>query len=102
MRVAAYRISLLFAGSVALATLGGVGLVSVLRPHTRRRPLPFYSDATHSEPERTLLSLCENFALALLPLVGCFERAQHERLFGAPLPTVVIINSWAQIGKYFP
>lgn len=93
MRTGAYRIAQLHAIAVGTATLGGVITVLYLRAKTRRRPVPFYSDATHNDPERTLLALAENLGLALLPLVALSERAQHERLMGAPLPIVAQLNS---------
>ena len=97
MRSGAYRIAQLHAIAVGTATLGGVLLVLYLHPKIQRRPLPFYSDATHHEPERTLLALAENLGLALLPLVGLSERAQHERLLGSPLPRVAQVNSMATL-----
>lgn len=79
LRLRAWPIAVLHALATGISTAGGVLLVVALRPQ-RARTLPFYSDASHADPERTLLALGENLACLLLPLVIAFERAQHARL----------------------
>lgn len=93
VRVPLYGIASLHAIATFCATFGGVVLVALLRPD--RRAVPFYSDASHRDPERVILALFENLACLLLPAVGLGERAQHIRLLGQPLPLIARINSVA-------
>lgn len=67
--------ALLTGFSTGLAVL----LVILWRPE-RSRVIPFYSDATHNEPERVILALGENLACFLMPLVALAEHLQQARL----------------------
>lgn len=62
-----------------LSTCLGVTLVILWRPN-RTRKLPFYSDATHNDPERILLACGENLACMCTPLVAIAEYLHHTRL----------------------
>lgn len=61
--------------STALAVL----LVVLWRPK-RTRFIPFYSDATHNDPERIILAVGENLACFFMPLVALIEYVQQARL----------------------
>lgn len=66
--------------STAIAVL----LVTLWRPN-RSRHLPFYSDATHNDPERIILACGENLACMLMPIVAIVEYLHQSRLLaGAP------------------
>lgn len=69
--------AVLTGGSTGLAVV----LVALWRP-SRSRALPFYSDATHHDPERIVLCVGENLACFLMPLVACAEYLQQMRLAG--------------------
>lgn len=65
------------------STALGVMLVVLWRPQ-RTRALPFYSDASHNDPERIILSSGENLACMLMPLVAIIEYLHHSRLLTFP------------------
>lgn len=74
-------------------TVREVALCVLMSEATLWRSLLFYSDATHVEPERSVLALAENFALALTSLAGLFGRTQHKRLLGTELALVTVFES---------
>lgn len=61
------------------STLMGVVLMILWRPD-RPRYVPFYSDASHKDPERVLLACGENVACFFMPLVALFEYLQQTRV----------------------
>jgi hypothetical protein len=61
------------------STLLGVVLVCMWRPD-RARHVPFYSDATHNDPERVILGIGENLACFLTPLVATVEFLHQSRV----------------------
>lgn len=67
------------------STAVGVLLVVLWRPG-RKRWLPFYSDATHNDPERIVLAWGENCACFFMPLVALVEFMHQSRL-SANAPT---------------
>jgi hypothetical protein len=67
--------AVLTAGSTGL----GVLLVCLWRPD-RVRHIPFYSDASHNDPERILLGIGENMACFFMPLVATAEFLHQSRV----------------------
>lgn len=67
--------AVLTGSSTALAVL----LVVAWRPN-RSRVIPFYSDASHSDPERVVLAVGENMACFFMPIVALAEYLQQSRL----------------------
>lgn len=76
-----------------LSTTAGVLLVILWRPN-RARPFPFYSDATHHDPERIILAIGENLACFFLPLVALAEYLQQSRL--ATVHPTAALGKWAR------
>lgn len=74
-----------------LSTTTGVALVILWRPK-RARLFPFYSDATHNDPERIILAFGENIACFFLPLVSLAEYLQQSRL--ASLHPTPALTAW--------
>lgn len=60
------------------STLLGILLVLLWRPN-RVRYFPFYSDASHNDPERVLLAVGENLACFFMPLVAIAEHLHQLR-----------------------
>lgn len=61
------------------STVMGVVLMVLWRPD-RARYVPFYSDSSHSDPERVLLACGENVACFFMPLVALFEYLHQTRV----------------------
>ncbi|PXF41685.1 hypothetical protein BWQ96_08606 [Gracilariopsis chorda] len=76
MRIRASTLGMLQAVTISVTTMASVLLVVGLRPN-RKRFIPFYSDASHNEPERSVLSLGENAALVFGTLT---QTAEYEWL----------------------
>lgn len=81
----------------ALSTALGVILVVIWRPK-RTRYIPFYSDASHNDPERIILAIGENIACFFMPLVALAEFLQQSRL--AVSHTYPALGSW--VHRFFP
>lgn len=79
------------------STLSGILMVLMWRPD-RPRLTPFYSDATHNDPERVILALGENMACFFMPLVAVVEYMHHLRLCAAA-PSRLSLPRWL---RYFP
>jgi hypothetical protein len=61
------------------STVLGIVLVILWRPD-RPRHIPFYSDATHNDPERVLLGCGENLACFFMPIVALVEYLHQVRM----------------------
>lgn len=76
-----------------LSTGLGVLLVILWRPN-RKRFIPFYSDASHNDPERIILACGENLACIFMPIVAICEYLHHTRLLdNLSISTLPILSS---------
>lgn len=58
-----------------------LGVILVVQWHPKRTQyIPFYSDATHNDPERIILAIGENLACFFMPLVALAEFLHHSCL----------------------
>lgn len=84
--------------TISVTTVGSIALVMVLRPGRKRR-LPFYSDATHGEPERSVLSVGENVGWVLGAATQMTEHlwlraVGRKRAAGATVRRAVRVYGW--------